>query len=247
MGNTHRESDARMYDRDASLMLAKMQQALRIRSELLNQKNEAIKLYSTNRVESIRILQTCAKNEKNFLNIMKDAIQKSIYILKNIKKIFTEVQLREYFVNNIDKLIKIMEYSNSKLEMAQKIIDVENQFILTPSDELLGVLTNLIKEEQNIYSKILSKKDSELFYKMKDEIYQMKKVISEYANNHKAYIVGGGLGFAGSAIMNYFSMQPPDLETVIATTVGLTALSSVCVGFWTFLLTLGSSGTLKPY
>jgi hypothetical protein len=224
-----------------------MQQALRIRLELLRQKNEAIKLFSTNRAESIRILQTCVKNEKNFLSIMKEAIPRSIFILTNIKKIFTEVQLREYFVTNINKIVKIMEYSNSKLEMAQKIIEVENQFILTPSDELLRILSNLIKEEQNIYSKILSKKDSELVYKMKDEIYQMKKVISEYANNHKAYIVGGGVGLAGSAIMNYFSVQPPDLETVIATTVGLTALSSVCVGFWTFLLTLGSSDRLKSY
>ena len=80
MGNTHRESDARMYDKEAAQMLAKMQQALRIRLELLRQKNEAIKLFSTNRAESIRILQTCVKNEKNFLSIMKEAIPRSIFI-----------------------------------------------------------------------------------------------------------------------------------------------------------------------
>ncbi len=188
------------YKREIQRIGEKIAQAMRIRTRLVIQRSEAIRKYATlNRFASLKgetekyvvTLQRCFKNEKKFVSILDENLDKGITILKRTKLLMKKLKAKKEVIQSIKNLLWFLRYAQNKLEKIKSRMAKEEEFLRTQNIGDFNAFEKAWSKEIK-YDKIIAKKlNPRRISKTKDYVNKLTKVLETGSTAALPGMVGG--------------------------------------------------------
>lgn len=131
--------------------------SMAIRIKLHQQRLQAIELLKKNHQDQngIKILRRCIKNERWFLKIIEDGLNKSFGPLKEAYSFIKSDIDNKEMINNIKRFIQIIEIYYTNIEKINKRLELEEKFIEEQDIDLFQEYLEKMKEEIDIHRSLI--------------------------------------------------------------------------------------------
>jgi len=176
------------YKKEIQRISEKTAQAMRIRTKLVVQRNEAIKKYAAlSKFPGLKLkiekelaaLQKCFKNEKRFIDILNNGLNEGVVILERTKLMMKKLKVKREVIHNIKVLLWILEYTQSKIKKIKSRMKKEERFLETYDINDFDAFKKSWDKERRYDLAIAEKLNPKRINKVNDYVDKLTKAVEE--------------------------------------------------------------------